>query len=77
MVTMQIVLDKGNSNDWFGSAWIVQLTVVSALSFIAFISWHKTYKPFDKYEIILEGKEDSLKIPFDSEKFIAPIEKIY
>ncbi|MCR4880625.1 MAG: DHA2 family efflux MFS transporter permease subunit [bacterium] len=37
MITMQIVLDKGNNNDWFNCAWILQLTIVSALSFLAFI----------------------------------------
>ena len=37
MITMQIVLDKGNNNDWFSCTWILQLSIVSALSFIAFI----------------------------------------
>ena len=37
MITMQIILDKGNNNDWFSCTWILQLTIVSALSFLAFI----------------------------------------
>ena len=37
MITMQIVLDKGNSNDWFSCTWILQLTIVSALAFLSFI----------------------------------------
>jgi len=37
MITMQIVLDKGNSNDWFHCSWILQLAIVSALSAIAFV----------------------------------------
>ena len=37
MITMQIVLDKGNSNDWFSCSWILQLTIISALSFLSFI----------------------------------------
>ena len=37
MITMQIVLDKGNNNDWFSCTWILQLTIVSALAFMSFI----------------------------------------
>ena len=37
LLTLQIVLDKGNDADWFGSAWICKLSIVSLLSFIAFI----------------------------------------
>ena len=37
LLTLQIVLDKGNDADWFGSAWICQLSIISLISFIAFI----------------------------------------
>ena len=37
LLTLQVVLDKGNDADWFGSAWICQLFTVSLISFIAFI----------------------------------------
>ncbi len=37
MVTMQIVLDKGNNNDWFGCDWILWLTIISATSAILFV----------------------------------------
>lgn len=36
LVTLQIVLDKGNDEDWFGSAWICKLTVISIICAIAF-----------------------------------------
>lgn len=36
LVTLQIVLDKGNDEDWFGSAWICKLTFISVFCAIAF-----------------------------------------
>lgn len=36
LVTLQIVLDKGNDEDWFGSAWICKLTAVSIICAIMF-----------------------------------------
>lgn len=36
IVTLQIVLDKGNDADWFGSAWICWMTFVSVMSCILF-----------------------------------------
>lgn len=46
MITMQIVLDKGNNNDWFNCDWILQLTIISAISAILFvISQIKNKKP--------------------------------
>lgn len=38
LVTLQIVLDKGNDEDWFGSAWICKLTVISIICAIAFFT---------------------------------------
>lgn len=37
---LQVVLDKGQEEDWFGSHWITTLVVVSIICFIAFI-WHE------------------------------------
>ena len=36
IVTLQVVLDKGNDADWFGSTWICWMTFVSVVSCIAF-----------------------------------------
>ncbi|MCD8378216.1 MAG: DHA2 family efflux MFS transporter permease subunit [Candidatus Gastranaerophilales bacterium] len=36
IVALQIVLDKGNDADWFGSTWVCWLTAVSVISCIAF-----------------------------------------
>ena len=37
LLTLQIVLDKGNDADWFGAPWICKLFAVSMLSFFAFV----------------------------------------
>lgn len=37
LLTLQIVLDKGNDADWFGAPWICKLFAVSCISFIAFV----------------------------------------
>ncbi|MDD5392101.1 MAG: DHA2 family efflux MFS transporter permease subunit [Thiothrix sp.] len=39
---MQIVLDKGNELDWFGSPFIVTLTVVSVMTLALFVAWELT-----------------------------------
>lgn len=38
----QIMLDTGREHDWFGSAWIVGLAIVAAISFAAFVIWELT-----------------------------------
>src|SRR3546814_6551729 len=38
----QIMLDTGREHDWFGSAWVVMLAVVAAISFVAFVIWELT-----------------------------------
>ena len=35
--TLQVILDKGQQEDWFGSAWITWFAVVSVLCFLAFV----------------------------------------
>ena len=37
LLTLQIVLDKGNDADWFGAAWICKLFTVSMISFFIFV----------------------------------------
>lgn len=37
LATFQIVLDKGQEEDWFSTPWIVWFSAISAISFIAFI----------------------------------------
>jgi MFS transporter, DHA2 family, multidrug resistance protein len=39
LATMQIVLDKGQEDDWFGAIWIRWFTGISVVSFICFIAW--------------------------------------
>jgi MFS transporter, DHA2 family, multidrug resistance protein len=36
---LQVVLDKGQEDDWFGSHFIVSLMVISAMSLIALVFW--------------------------------------
>jgi MFS transporter, DHA2 family, multidrug resistance protein len=42
--TLQVVLDKGQRDDWFGSHFIVVMTVVSTVSLIAVIIWEWHHK---------------------------------
>jgi MFS transporter, DHA2 family, multidrug resistance protein len=37
--TLQIVLDKGQEEDWFASDWICWLTAISAVAMAAFLIW--------------------------------------
>ncbi len=37
LLTLQIVLDKGNDADWFGAAWICKTFAISMMSFVAFV----------------------------------------
>ncbi len=39
LATLQIVLDKGQEVDWFGTVWLRWLTVISAGSLLFFIFW--------------------------------------
>lgn len=39
LLTMQIVLDKGQQYDWFDTTWVCWLTGISVFSFIFFIVW--------------------------------------
>jgi DHA2 family multidrug resistance protein len=39
MGALQIVLDKGQEDDWFGSAFITYSSIVSAVALVAFVVW--------------------------------------
>ena len=39
MGALQIMLDKGQEDDWFASAFITRLLIVSAVSLVAFVIW--------------------------------------
>jgi MFS transporter, DHA2 family, multidrug resistance protein len=41
---LEMVLDRGLENDWFGSSFIVTFTVISALAFVLMIPWGLTRK---------------------------------
>ena len=41
---LQVVLDKGQRDDWFGSHFIVTMTVISAVSLVAVIFWEWFHK---------------------------------
>ena len=44
---LQIVLDKGEREDWFSSAFIVRLSVVALVALVALVYWElKTRQPF-------------------------------
>jgi len=42
LATLQILLDKGQEADWFGTEWVRWFTVLSVLSFAGFIWWEFT-----------------------------------
>jgi DHA2 family multidrug resistance protein len=44
IAALQIVLDKGQEKDWFGTHWITLVTVVAAISLIAFIVYELRVK---------------------------------
>ena len=39
IASLQIVLDKGQEADWFGSPWITATTILSAYAFLIWIVW--------------------------------------
>ena len=41
---LQVVLDKGNDEDWFNSTFIVVTSIVSAISIVVFLIWELTDK---------------------------------
>lgn len=45
---LQIMLDKGQQNDWFDSPFILGMTVISVLSLVALVLW----EPFQRHPIM-------------------------
>lgn len=46
LAALQLVLDKGQEEDWFSSNWIIWVTILAASALIAFIIWElKTKEP--------------------------------
>lgn len=41
---LQVVLDKGQQEDWFQSHWITMLAVICAISLTAFVFWERRVK---------------------------------
>jgi DHA2 family multidrug resistance protein len=39
LAALQIVLDKGQQEDWFASSWIRNFTIVSVVAMVAFVVW--------------------------------------
>jgi MFS transporter, DHA2 family, multidrug resistance protein len=39
MCALQVVLDKGQENDWFASSLITDLSITAALALPAFVIW--------------------------------------
>ncbi|MGE5612492.1 MAG: DHA2 family efflux MFS transporter permease subunit, partial [Bacillota bacterium] len=37
--TLQVILDKGQQEDWFASSWIRSMAMISVVSLVAFIVW--------------------------------------
>jgi DHA2 family multidrug resistance protein len=37
--TLQLMLDKGQREDWFGSAWLTRVAVVSAVALVLLVIW--------------------------------------
>ncbi|MDD3237118.1 MAG: DHA2 family efflux MFS transporter permease subunit [Candidatus Gastranaerophilales bacterium] len=53
LISMQIVLDKGNDADWFGSAWVCWLSAFSIIcAIIFFVSQFKNKEPLLNLRIL-------------------------
>ena len=72
IVTLQVVLDKGNDADWFGSTWVCWLTAISVVSCVLFFisqfknhknalidleAWNNTAKLIDWHELFYPQKD--------------------
>ncbi|MCI1273823.1 MAG: DHA2 family efflux MFS transporter permease subunit [Clostridiaceae bacterium] len=56
LISMQIVLDKGNDADWFGSTWICYLSTFSLIcAIIFFVSQFKNKEPLLNLRILKDG----------------------
>jgi len=54
LASFQLVLDKGQEEDWFSSAWIVWFTIISVAAMIAFVFWElRTKEPILDLRVLL------------------------
>jgi len=44
LATLQVILDKGQEDDWFGATWIRWTALISVTALIAFLLWEKKVK---------------------------------
>ena len=44
LVTMQVVLDNGQKNDWFAASWICWTSALSFTAMVTFFAWELKYK---------------------------------
>ncbi len=53
--SLQIVLDKGQTEDWFSSRLIVTLSTISAMTFVVFLIWElRTEHPIVNLRVFLD-----------------------
>ena len=53
LASLQIMLDKGQDEDWFSSSWITSLAVISVLSLAAFVVWElKSKEPIVNLRVL-------------------------
>ena len=56
LLTLQIVLDKGNDADWFGAAWICKTFAISMMAMVAFFMIQiKKEKPLIDLSVMKDG----------------------
>ena len=56
LLTLQVVLDKGNDADWFSAAWICKLFAISMMAMVAFFTIQvKKKKPLIDLSILKDG----------------------
>ena len=56
MGALQIVLDRGQEDDWFGSALITRLAIISVLSLLAFTVWElRRGDPIVDLRLLVDG----------------------
>jgi DHA2 family multidrug resistance protein len=54
LAALQIVLDKGQEDDWFGATWIRWAVAVLAVCFVSFIIWElRSHNPLVKLRVLL------------------------
>ncbi len=53
LASLQIMLDKGQDEDWFSSSWITSLACISVLSLAAFVVWElKSKEPIVNLRVL-------------------------